>query len=78
MYKIGNIELNSRIVLGPMAGVTSLAYRDFMKPDGVGLSVTEMVSDCGLIYGNSTTQKYIELSELCFLNSYGAVCFSEV
>ena len=48
MYKIGNVELSSRIILGPMAGVTSLAYREFMKPFGVGLSVTEMVSDCGL------------------------------
>ena len=64
MYKIGNIELSSRIILGPMAGVTSLAYRNFMKPYGVGLSVTEMVSDCGLVYGNSTTQKYIELSDI--------------
>ena len=64
MYRIGNVELKTRVILGPMAGVTSLAYRDFMKPYGVGLSVTEMVSDCGLLYGNSTTMKYIKLSEL--------------
>ena len=47
-----------------MAGVTSLAYRDFMKPFGVGLSVTEMVSDCGLIYENKKTIDYLKTSEL--------------
>lgn len=64
MWKIGNIEIKSHVVLGPMAGITSLAYRDFMKPFGVGLSVTEMVSDCGLIYGNKTTLEYIKTSDV--------------
>ena len=64
MYKIGNVELSSRIILGPMAGVTSLAYREFMKPFGVGLSVTEMVSDCGLNYGNQNTLKYIKTGNI--------------
>ena len=63
MYKIGNIEIESKVVLAPMAGVTSLAYRDFMKPFGVGLSVTEMVSDCGLIYENKKTIDYLKTSE---------------
>ena len=49
MFKIGNVEINGKVVLAPMAGVTSLAYRNFMKPFGVALTVTEMVSDCGLI-----------------------------
>lgn len=64
MYKIGNIEIKSKVVLAPMAGVTSLAYRNFMKPFGVGLSVTEMVSDCGLIYENKKTIDYLKTSEL--------------
>lgn len=64
MFKIGNIEIESKVVLAPMAGVTSLAYRDFMKPFGVGLSVTEMVSDCGLIYENKKTIDYLKTSEL--------------
>lgn len=63
MWKIGNIEINSRVVLAPMAGVTSLAYRKFMKPFGVGLSVSEMVSDCGLIYENKKTLDYIKTDE---------------
>ena len=60
MWKIGNIEIESKVVLAPMAGVTSLAYRKFMKPFGVGLTVTEMVSDCGLIYDNKKTLDYIK------------------
>ena len=64
MFKIGNVEIKGKVVLAPMAGVTSLAYRDFMKPFGVSLSVTEMVSDCGLIYENKKTLDYIETSEL--------------
>lgn len=63
MWKIGNIEIESKVVLAPMAGVTSLAYRKFMKPFGVGLTVTEMVSDCGLIYDNKRTLDYIKTIE---------------
>ena len=46
-----------------MAGITSLAYRNFMKQFGVGLTVTEMVSDCGLIYGNDKTIEYLKTTE---------------
>lgn len=63
MWKIGNIEIESKVVLAPMAGVTSLAYRNFMKPFGVGLTVTEMVSDCGLIYGNDKTFDYLKTTK---------------
>ena len=64
MWKIKDIEIKSHVVLAPMAGVTFLSYRNFMKPFGVGLSVTEMVSDCGLIYGNKTTLEYIQTSKV--------------
>lgn len=59
MFKIGNVEINGKVVLAPMAGVTSLGYRNFMKPFGVALTVTEMVSDCGLIYDNQKTIDYL-------------------
>lgn len=64
MFKIGNVEINGKVILAPMAGVTSLAYRNFMKPFGVALTVTEMVSDCGLIYENKKTLEYIKTTEL--------------
>ncbi len=59
MWKIGNIEINGVVVLGPMAGITSYGYRDFMKPFGVAVSVSEMVSDMGLIYDNDKTNEYV-------------------
>lgn len=64
MWKIKNIEIESHVVLAPMAGVTFLSYRNFMKPFGVGLSVTEMVSDHGLVYENETTMEYIKTSDV--------------
>ena len=60
--KIGNIDIPGKVVLGPMAGITTLAYREFMKPFGVGLSYTEMVSDCGLDYKNKRTYEYLQTS----------------
>ena len=64
MIKIGDIELKGRVVLGPMAGVTTLAYRDFMKPFGVALSYSEMISDCGIDYKNRKTYSYLATSKV--------------
>ena len=59
MWKLKNYQIDSKVVLAPMAGVTSSGYRQFMKPFGVAVSVTEMVSDMGLIYDNDETNKYV-------------------
>lgn len=64
MWKIKDIEVNGNVVLAPMAGITNIAYREFMKPFGVAVSYTEMVSDCGLIYKNQETYRYLETSDL--------------
>ena len=61
--KIGPLDIQTPVLLGPMAGVTSLAYRDFMKPFGVGLSFSEMISDCGIFYGNAETYTYLATSK---------------
>jgi len=62
--RIGDVELNGNVILGPMAGVTSLAYREFMKPFGVALSYSEMISDCGIAYGNQRTFEYLKTSKI--------------
>ena len=64
MFKIGNIEIHNRVILAPMAGITSFGYRKFMSQFGPGCSVTEMVSDMGLIYGNKETKTYVEFEKL--------------
>lgn len=43
-----------------MAGITSFGYRQFMKSFGVDVSITEMISDCGLIYDNEQTLAYLK------------------
>lgn len=63
MWKIGDIEINGKVVLAPMAGITSLGYREFMQSFSVAVNVTEMVSDMGLIYGNKETSEYIAFSK---------------
>ena len=59
MWHIGNLRIDGRVVLGPMSGFSSSGYRDFMKPFGVGLSMTEMVSDMGVIHGVARTENYV-------------------
>lgn len=59
MWKLKDIEINSRVILAPMAGVTFESYRKFMSQFGFGVCVTEMVSDMGLIYCNKETTTYI-------------------
>ena len=61
--QIDKIVLTSPVVLGPMAGVTTLAYREFMKGFGAGLVVSEMISDCGIDYHNARTYEYLKTSE---------------
>ena len=59
MWKIGNIEIKGRTVLAPMAGITTYAYREFMRSFGVSLCYTEMISDSGLHFNNAITYTYL-------------------
>lgn len=61
MLKIGEIEINGKVVLAPMAGYTSFAYRRFFSEFGVSVTYTEMISDMGLIYGNKETISYLPM-----------------
>ncbi len=54
-FYIGNVLINKRVILAPMAGITSFSYRKFVNKFGCGLTYSEMISDCGLIYGNEGT-----------------------
>lgn len=63
MLKIGNIELDSQVVLAPMAGVTNSAFKEVVRELGAGLICTEMINDKALIHGNENTQKMVDISE---------------
>jgi len=47
-WRIRDIEIPSRIVLAPMAGVSVQAFRRQGRRFGAGLVCSEMVSSCGL------------------------------
>lgn len=52
---IKDLNLKGKVILAPMAGVTSFSYRKFLNQFGPAITYTEMISDCGLIYGNKKT-----------------------
>ena len=58
-WRIGGIDIGGPVVLGPMAGYTSRSYRDFMKPFGVAVSVTEMTSAVGILNADLKTSDYV-------------------
>ena len=61
--KIGNIETKNNLILAPMAGVTTSAFRTICLEHGAGLVYAEMVSDKGLSYENNKTLDMIEIWE---------------
>lgn len=61
--KIGNIEIQNRIIMAPMAGITNVAFRKIIKEFGAGLVVSEMVSDKALCYGNQKTIEMLNVDE---------------
>ncbi|MCL2575637.1 MAG: tRNA dihydrouridine synthase DusB [Defluviitaleaceae bacterium] len=54
--KIGDIELKSKVVLAPLAGVSDLVFRRICREFGAGLVTTEMVSAKAIMHGNAATQ----------------------
>lgn len=54
--KIGNVELNNNIILGPMAGLTDRPFRIICEKFNPGLVVTEMCSSKALMYNDNKTK----------------------
>ena len=61
-FRIGEVEIGSRVVLAPMAGVSVQAFRRQGRRFGAGLVCSEMVSACGLSYGNERTLGYLRIA----------------
>ncbi len=60
MTKIGNIEIEGRLLLAPMAGVTDLAFRHICMEQGAAMTTTEMVSAKALMYQDGKTRALLE------------------
>ena len=59
--KIGNVELENRYILGPMAGVTDLPFRLLCREQGAGLLCMEMISAKAIYYNNRNTESLLEI-----------------
>ena len=59
--KIGNVELQNRYILAPMAGVSDLPFRLLCKEQGAGLVCMEMVSAKAIFYNNKNTDMLMEI-----------------
>lgn len=59
--KIGDVELNNNIILGPMAGFTDRPFRIICEKFNPGLVVTEMVSAKALHYNDEKTKQLMNI-----------------
>ncbi|CAO4844111.1 MAG: tRNA-dihydrouridine synthase B [Holosporales bacterium] len=62
--KIGNITLESNVLLAPMAGVTDMPFRALVKKQGAGLVTSEMIASEAAVRQTRRTLKMIEKSPL--------------
>ncbi len=69
--KIGNIEVENPLFLGPMAGVTDWAFRTICARMGAGVTVTEMVSSRALVYRDQKSAKLLRKNE-------GSICGAQI
>ncbi len=63
MIKIGNVSLNNRWILAPMAGVTDLPFRLLCKEQGAGLLCMEMISAKAIYYHSKNTKELLTIGE---------------
>lgn len=53
--KIGNIEINGKVALAPMAGISNPAYMKICEEMGVSYAVTELISSEAIVRNNKKT-----------------------
>ena len=63
MFHIRDKEIQSPIIVAPMAGITNDAFRQLCFEFGAGLVYTEMVSDKAIYYGNRKTLDMLKVSD---------------
>ncbi|MFC5730779.1 tRNA dihydrouridine synthase DusB [Nocardioides vastitatis] len=56
---LGNLRVETPVVLAPMAGVTNAAFRRLCAEHGAGLYVCEMITSRGLVEGDETTRRML-------------------
>jgi nifR3 family TIM-barrel protein len=61
-WRIGSVEVPTRVVLAPMAGVSVQAFRRQGRRFGAGLVCSEMVSCAGIEHRNERTLGYLRVA----------------
>ena len=61
--KIGNVEINGKAVLAPMAGVADRAFRELCVGYGAAYVVSEMISSKGVSMGDRKSKDLMFLSD---------------
>ncbi len=69
--QLGNIQIDNALALGPMAGVTDLAFRTICAEMGANITVTEMVSSRALVYKDKKSAALLKKNE-------GSVCGAQI
>ena len=69
--RIGNREVETPLVLGPMAGVTDWAFRTVCAEQGSDITVTEMVSSRALVYKDKKSAALLR-------KNAGSICGAQI
>ena len=69
--RLGNMEIENPLALGPMAGVTDWAFRTVCAELGANITVTEMVSSRALVYKDKKSAALLKKNE-------GSVCGAQI
>jgi tRNA-dihydrouridine synthase B len=60
-FRIGEVEIENRIVQAPLAGIANWAFRRQSMRHGAGLAVSEMVASFGIHYANAKTLAMLDV-----------------
>src|SRR3954466_1121435 len=64
MLQLGNLTIDTPVVLAPMAGITNAAYRRLCAEQGAGLYVCEMITSRGVVERDRHTLDMLVFDEL--------------
>ena len=62
-FNIGNVVIDGKIIVAPMAGISNMTFRKICKSMGASLVVAEMVSDKAVTFGNEKTFELLKMDE---------------
>ena len=61
MPRIGNVTLDNKLILAPMAGVSDLPFRLLCHEAGAGMTCMEMISAKAIYYKNKETEEMMRI-----------------